>query len=49
MSKSNSVSSPYLFQSRHGIWYARIVVPEEQRSSLIDDNRQRLLAVSVGR
>ena len=23
-----SDSSPYLFQSRHGIWYARIVVPE---------------------
>ncbi|PKG58270.1 DUF6538 domain-containing protein [Shewanella sp. GutDb-MelDb] len=34
MSKSKSVSSPYLFQSRHGIWYARIVVPEEQRSIL---------------
>ncbi|GIU17454.1 site-specific integrase [Shewanella sp. MBTL60-007] len=25
---------PYLFQSRHGIWYARIVVPEAQQSSL---------------
>jgi len=31
MSKNLSVSPPYLFQSRHGIWYARIVVPEEMR------------------
>ncbi|MCH4293660.1 site-specific integrase [Shewanella sp. 3B26] len=29
--QSLSVTPPYLFQSRHGIWYARIVVPEEKR------------------
>ncbi|WP_261922204.1 DUF6538 domain-containing protein [Shewanella sp. NFH-SH190041] len=27
-----SQSSPYLFLSRHGVWYARVVVPEDQRS-----------------
>lgn len=31
MSSAKPLSSPYLFQSRHGIWYARIVVPETQR------------------
>ncbi|GCF87758.1 site-specific integrase [Shewanella sp. M-Br] len=31
MSSIKTLSSPYLFQSRHGIWYARIVVPEIQR------------------
>ncbi|MGX2954007.1 DUF6538 domain-containing protein [Shewanella sp. JL219SE-S6] len=29
--KSHSISSPYLFQSRHGVWYARVVVPEDKR------------------
>lgn len=31
LSTAKPLSSPYLFQSRHGIWYARIVVPETQR------------------
>lgn len=31
LSSIKTSSSPYLFQSRHGIWYARIVVPELQR------------------
>ncbi|KIO37400.1 site-specific integrase [Shewanella sp. cp20] len=29
-----SKNPPYLFQSRHGIWYARIVVPESQQGIL---------------
>ncbi len=31
---SLSVSFPYLFRSRHGIWYARLVVPEEKRNAI---------------
>ncbi|GIU30702.1 hypothetical protein TUM3792_41740 [Shewanella sp. MBTL60-007] len=34
MRNSLSNTPPYLFQHRHGIWYARIVVPEAQQSSL---------------
>jgi integrase len=34
MSNSSYKTSPYLFQSRHGIWYARIVVPVKLRPIL---------------
>ncbi|MCL2908549.1 site-specific integrase [Shewanella aquimarina] len=34
MINSLSKNPPYLFQSRHGIWYARIVVPEAQQGIL---------------
>ncbi|WP_417345525.1 DUF6538 domain-containing protein [Ferrimonas sp.] len=32
--KKHPQSAPYLFQSRHGIWYARVVVPKDLRSQV---------------
>ncbi|ADN75330.1 integrase family protein [Ferrimonas balearica DSM 9799] len=34
LNPSKSSELPYLFQSRHGIWYARVVVPLELREAL---------------
>ena len=42
--RSQLVSSPYLFQSRHGVWYARVVVPEEKRGVIGKGELRKSLA-----
>ncbi|WP_427916286.1 DUF6538 domain-containing protein [Shewanella algae] len=44
MSSARTSSSPYLFQSRHGIWYARVVVPEDRRDAIGKRELRKTLA-----
>lgn len=38
-SSASRSNAPYLFRSRHGIWYFRVVVPERARAAIDKHSR----------
>ncbi|WP_447072573.1 DUF6538 domain-containing protein [Shewanella indica] len=39
-----SNTAPYLYRSRHGVWYARVVVPEDRRDAIGKRELRKTLA-----